>query len=194
MDSAGSVTTAQPQFIHHEQNDDRAPPPKKTRGRKSKKKDQIVNEEKPALRMADGKLSTTEFKKGKGIREPIPAVKASGLFFNTRREAIQGVGRLSWMPPANDATIPETDDQMREWVLRVRDAIMDMGEYLSTTGSKMQNRWLPEGVGKNHRCQDGDVLQNPYYPAHWLERRAWDLVVSSASGMQKLKLTEYCLD
>ncbi|KAF1846332.1 uncharacterized protein K460DRAFT_431352 [Cucurbitaria berberidis CBS 394.84] len=133
---------------------------------------------KPAIRQANGRLSNTIYIIGRGIREPVPPVKPSGLFFDSYEEACEGVGSVDWMPPANDTSIPENTTEIRPHVLKLRDAMMDMSAYGDNPSKKMQNRWLPLGWVAAQTPQRGDVLTNPYNPKQWLEKRCWDIVMT----------------
>jgi hypothetical protein len=90
--------------------------------------------------MADGRVSATEYKKIGGIREPVPSLKPSGLYYSNRAEARRSIGELNWMPPANDMSIPKTDSDMAVWALALRNVVEDMSSYADSESKKLENR------------------------------------------------------
>jgi hypothetical protein len=95
---------------------------------------------KPSILMADGRVSATEYKKIGGIREPVPSLKPSGLYYSNRAEARRSFGKPNWMPPANDMSIPKTDSDMAVWVLALRNVVEDMSSYADSESKKLENR------------------------------------------------------
>jgi hypothetical protein len=136
-------------------------------------------EDKPSILMADGKDSPTLYKIINGIREPAPSLKPSGLYFSKQAEARRSVERLNWEPPANDPSIPATDDDKASWVLTLRQAMEDMSCYADSESVKFQKRWLAADWVKGRQPQDGDTVTNPYHPLHWMEEKCWGIVVST---------------
>ena len=161
---------------------DKGNPVTKTRkSRKSKNAPAMAQENdstNPALIKPDGQLSESEYIRNGGIREPVPPVNPSGLYSDTYEDARRDIGHLSWMPPANDPTIPTNDEELRGYVLELYRAMIDMSSYVDKTGPKFTNRWLDSNWVKGTEKQDGDTLTNPYYPVHWLQKRCWDVAVS----------------
>jgi hypothetical protein len=130
------------------------------------------------IRQANGLPSTSIYAFGGGIREPVPPMRPSGLYYDSYVEAQQGVGKPDWMPPPNDLTIPNNNDEMKPWVIRLRNAMTDMSVYEDRPSSKLKKRWLPDDFVHGTLPQPGDTLTNPYNPTHWLEEKCWQTVVS----------------
>jgi hypothetical protein len=149
-------------------------PPAKRRRRRVQK-----GEKGPSILMADGKVSSTAYKIGNGIREPAPSLKPSGLYFSNSAEARRSVGKLNWELPANDPTIPATNNDKSSWVLTLRRAMEDMSSYADSESVKFQKRWLDTDWVKGRQPQNGDTVTNPYYPLHWMEEKCWEIVVGT---------------
>jgi hypothetical protein len=114
--------------------------------------------------MADGRVSTAEYKKIGGIREPVPSLKPSGLYYSNRAEARRSVGKLNWMPPANNSSIPKTDNDMAVWVLALRNAVEDMSSYADSESIKLQKRWLDADWVKGRVPQRWRQSNRPLLP------------------------------
>jgi hypothetical protein len=130
------------------------------------------------IRQANGLPSTSTYAFGGGIRELVPPMTPSSLYYESYAEAQQNVGKPDWMPPANDLTIPGNNDEMKPWVIRLRNAMTDMSAYEDRSSSKLKKRWLAHDFVNGTLPQAGDTLDNPYYPQHWLEEKCWQTVVS----------------
>jgi hypothetical protein len=132
----------------------------------------------PGILMADGNIFSIEYQRDEGLRESVPPKTSTGLYYHSHAEARRSIGTPTWMPPMPDDAIPMTDQAKGVWVLALRTAMEDMSDYADGQGPKMQTRWFSDDWVPGDVPKVGDVLTNPYYPAHWMEEKCWEIVVS----------------
>jgi hypothetical protein len=141
-------------------------PPRRARGRGK-------NDPKPAL---VGYAAPQDWKKQDGLRDPPPALKPSGFYFDSFMEAQSKMSPPDWMPPADDV-VPTTDAELAPYVFRLVTAMKDMSEFKDNITSSLRKRWLD--ASWTGTKQDGAVLLNDFYTPHVLEALAWKLAVST---------------
>lgn len=95
---------------------------------------------------------------------------SEGMYFSDFKEAFAAIKHAQWQPPANDATIPQDNEQERAIVRRLVEAFLDLESAMDTEGNPYRKRFTP-----------GTTV---YYPPWTIERCAWEILVSSALRLQ----------
>lgn len=131
------------------------------------------NDLKPAL---VGHAAPEGWKKQDGLRDPAPALKPSGLYYDSIVDAQSRMSPPDWTPPANDV-VPTTDAELVPYVICLVTAMKDMSKFKDNITSSLRKRWLDASWTGNKK--DGAVLLNDFYMPHVLEALAWKLAVST---------------
>lgn len=95
----------------------------------SKQKRQATDEPKPAL---VGRKAPRDWKKQDGFREPAPALKPSGMYYDSLDEALSKMSPPDWMSPADD-NVPRTSAELAPYVVQLTTAMKDMSDYRDET-------------------------------------------------------------
>ena len=150
--------------------------PRKPRGRK--KSTHVGDDGKPenVIPSILGQQPQQDWRKGDGIREVLQR-KPNGMFFSSYEDFKQCSNGPAWEPPANDETVPLSDDQMEPYVKKLTAALTDMTQFIDKPGNVMKKRWLDQDYeeGKQNSAQ----VTNGFYPEHAFEGVAWEIAVST---------------
>ncbi|KAH9862683.1 hypothetical protein J1614_010776, partial [Plenodomus biglobosus] len=85
----------------------------------------------------------------------------NGLYFQNGAEALHPMSNLQWIPPANDVSVPRSDEEDRQVVAYIVGAVKSMTEAKDTIHSAYLKRFKP---------------QQPYYQEWAIEACAWDVL------------------
>lgn len=88
------------------------------------------------------------------------------MFFQNMTDAMAIMKRAQWYSPANDASIPQTDEDHRKVVKKLTQAFKDMGSAKDTTNNSYRKRFMPDEKG--------------YYRDWAIENCAWTIIVRKA--------------
>jgi hypothetical protein len=98
-----------------------SPEPERPRRARARSK----NDPKPAL---VGHVAPKNWKKQDGLRDSSPALKPSGLHYDSFAETQSKMSPPDWMPPADDV-VPATDAELAPYVVRLVNAMKDMSKF-----------------------------------------------------------------
>ncbi|OAK94180.1 hypothetical protein IQ06DRAFT_234606, partial [Phaeosphaeriaceae sp. SRC1lsM3a] len=87
---------------------------------------------------------------------------SEGMYFSDFKEAFAAIKHAQWQPPANDATIPQDNEQERAIVRRLVEAFLDLESAMDTEGNPYRKRFTP-----------GTTV---YYTPWTIERCAWEIL------------------